>query len=136
VTIFKRILSVPPLSLDLGLLFFRAAAGGLMLFHGLPKLVGFAERKDSFADPIGLGTTLSLTLTIGAEFFCSILLILGLFTRFALVPLMFTMSVIIFVVHGDDPWKEKELPLTYLLSFIGIFLTGPGKYSADTLLRK
>lgn len=124
------------MSLDLGLLLFRAAAGGLMVFHGLPKLVGFAGRKDSFADPIGLGSTLSLSLTIGAEFFCSILLILGLFTRFALVPLMFTMSVIIFVVHGDDPWKERELPLLYLISFIGIFLAGPGRYSADEVLRK
>ena len=107
-----------------------------MLFHGLPKLIGFAERKDSFGDPIGLGKTLSLSLTVGAEFFCSIFLILGLFTRFALIPLMFTMSVVIFVVHGDDPWKERELPLFFLLSYIGIFLAGPGKYSADTVLRK
>src|SRR5215510_6828345 len=96
----RRILNVPPLSIDLGLLFFRVAAGSLMLFHGLPKLIGFSERKNSFADPIGLGKTLSLTLTIGAEFFCSIFLILGLFTRVALVPLMFTMTVVIFVVHG------------------------------------
>lgn len=132
----KKILAVPPLSLDFGLLFFRVAAGGLMLFHGLPKLIGFAERKDSFADPIGLGKTLSLSLTVGAEFFCSIFLILGLFTRFALIPLMFTMSVVIFVVHGDDPLKERELPLFFLLSYIGIFLAGPGKYSADTVLRK
>ena len=40
------------------------------------------------------------------------------------------------VVHGDDPWKERELPLFFLLSYIGIFLAGPGKYSADTVLRK
>lgn len=132
----KRLLSVPPFSIDLGLLFFRVAAGGLMLFHGLPKLIGFAERKDTFGDPIGLGKTLSLSLTIGAEFFCSIFLILGLFTRFALIPLMFTMSVVIFIVHGDDPVKERELPIFFLLSYIGIFLAGPGKYSADAILRR
>jgi putative oxidoreductase len=133
---YRKVLSFNPLAVDLGLLFFRVAAGSLMLFHGLPKLLSFAERKNSFADPIGLGKTLSLSLTIGAEFFCSIFLILGLFTRVALIPLMFTMSVVIFVVHGDDPIKEKELPLFYLLSYIGIFMAGPGRYSADGLLRK
>jgi putative oxidoreductase len=46
------------------------------------------------------------------------------------------MSVIIFVVHSDDPWKDKELALFYLLSYIGIFMAGPGRYSADGLLRK
>ena len=107
-----------------------------MLFHGLPKLMSFAERKSSFADPIGLGSTVSLTLTVGAEFFCSIFIILGLFTRIALVPLMFSMCVIIFVVHGDDPWKDKELALFYLVSYIGIFMAGPGRYSADGLLRR
>jgi putative oxidoreductase len=133
---FRKALTAHPLAFDLGLLFFRVAAGSLMLFHGLPKLLGFAERKSSFADPIGLGTTLSLTLTVGAEFFCSIFLILGLFTRVALVPLIFSMCVIIFVVHGEDPLKDRELPLFYLLSYIGIFMAGPGKYSADALLRK
>ena len=132
----RRTLSFNPIAIDLGLLFFRVAAGGLMLFHGLPKLLTFAERKNTFADPIGLGKTLSLSLTIGAEFFCSIFLILGLFTRVALIPLMFSMSVIIFIVHGDDPWKDKELPLFYLLSYIGIFMAGPGRYSADGLLRR
>lgn len=132
----RRVLSFGPLAFDLGLLFFRVAAGALMLFHGLPKLLTFAERKNTFADPIGLGKTLSLTLTVGAEFFCSIFIILGLFTRIALLPLLFSMSVIIFVVHADDPWKDKELPLFYLLSYIGIFMTGPGRYSADGLLRK
>src|SRR5688572_33127163 len=116
---FRKVLSFNPLAVDLGLLFFRVAAGSLMLFHGLPKLLTFAERKNTFADPIGLGKTLSLTLTVGAEFFCSIFIILGLFTRIALIPLIFSMSVIIFVVHADDPWKDKELALFYLLSYIG-----------------
>lgn len=132
----KKLRSTQPLSLDLSLLVFRVAAGGLMLFHGLPKLLGFAERKETFSDPIGLGKTLSLTLTVGAEFFCSILIILGLFTRFAALPLIFSMSVIIFVVHGDDPWKDRELALFYLSSFIGIFLAGPGKYSSDEILKR
>jgi putative oxidoreductase len=132
----RRALSFHPLAADLGLLFFRVAAGSLMLFHGLPKLLTFAERKNTFADPIGLGKTLSLTLTVGAEFFCSIFIILGLFTRVAVIPLIFSMCVIVFVVHGDDSWKDRELPLFYLLSYIGIFMAGPGRYSADGLLRR
>lgn len=63
---------------SLGLLILRVGLGSLMLFgHGLGKLLSFSERAGDFADPLGVGSTTSLVLTILAEFFCSVLLILG-----------------------------------------------------------
>jgi putative oxidoreductase len=132
----RSIWSTKPFALDLGLLLIRLAVSGFMLTHGYPKLVHFAERAERFSDPLGIGSTASLSLVVFAEFFCSILLFLGLFTRFALVPLMVTMAVVVFVVHGDDPFGDKEKALLFLIPYLGLFLTGPGHWSLDRMLKK
>jgi len=72
-------------------------------------------------------------MAIGAEVGCSILLILGLWTRLALIPLAITMIVALFVVHGADPWKVKELAAMYLLVYATLLLTGAGQFSLDHL---
>lgn len=132
----RKLWSTKPLALDLGLLLVRLAVSGFMLTHGYPKLVHFAERAERFSDPLGIGSTASLSLVVFAEFFCSILLFLGLFTRFALVPLMVTMAVVVFIVHGDDPFGDKEKALLFLIPYIGLFFTGPGHWSLDRMLKK
>ena len=128
--------SAKPIALDLGLLIIRLAVSGFMLTHGYPKLIHFAERAERFSDPLGIGSTASLALVVFAEFFCSILLFLGLFTRFALVPLIITMAVVVFIVHGDDPFGDKEKALLFLVPYMALFLTGPGHWSFDRKLRK
>lgn len=132
----RNIWSTKPFALDLGLLLIRLAVSGFMLTHGYPKLIHFAERAERFSDPLGIGSTASLSLVVFAEFFCSMLLFLGLFTRFALVPLMVTMAVVVFIVHGDDPFGDKEKALLFLIPYIGLFLTGPGNWSLDRMLKK
>jgi putative oxidoreductase len=102
-----------------------------MLTHGWPKLVNFSDRMHSFGDPYGIGSAPSLALAVLAEVFCSVLLILGLFTRFALIPLIITMLTVVLIVHAHDPFARKELGLLYLVPYITLFLTGPGKFSLD-----
>lgn len=121
--------------ISIGLLFLRIAIGGFMLVHGLQKLSAFGALSGSFPDPIGIGSQLSLILAIGAEVGCSILVIFGFGTRLAVLPLAFTMAVALFVVHGADPWKVKELAAIYLASYAVLFLTGPGEYSIDRRFR-
>ena len=108
----------------------------LMITHGYSKLNKFISGDHSFADPIGIGEELSLILAIGAEFFGSILLILGVATRAVLIPLIFTVAVILFIVHGDDPFAKKEYALLFLIPYVTLFFTGPGKYSLDKKLFK
>lgn len=122
--------------IDAGLLVIRVVIGIFMLTHGWQKIANFDALKTTFPDPIGLGSSLSLILIIFAEFGCSLLLILGLFTRLAVLPLMFGMIVAGFITHGGAPLGERELPLFYLATYIALFFTGPGKYSLDTFLRK
>ena len=126
----KWLYQVKPVSPDLGFLMMRLAAA-FMLFHGTPKLLGFTERMEKFPDPIGIGTVPSLVLCVFAEFFCTVFIVLGLFTRVMLIPLLINMTVVIFIVHAADPLAEKEMAFMYLFLYLGLFFTGPGKYSVD-----
>lgn len=114
-----------------GLLLLRVAFGCFMLVHGWQKLSGFAEIADKFPDPIGMGNRLSLIMAIAAEVGCSLLLIVGFGTRLAAIPLAFTMIIAMFVVHGSDPWKAKELAACYLAVYATLVLTGAGRFSVD-----
>ncbi|RZF62629.1 DoxX family protein [Sphingobacterium corticibacterium] len=123
-------------SSNLAALILRIGFGILMIpHHGYVKLVEFNERKDGFFDLLGVGSTVSLSLAIFAEFFCSILLILGLFTRLATIPLLITMLVI-FSVHNWELFGKYELGTAFFLAYLSILALGPGKFSMDYLLFK
>ena len=79
--------------LDGALLFLRLFIGGMMLSHGWTKLATFSVLSATFPDPLGVGSTLSLLLILFAEVGCSCLLIFGLMTRLATLPLMFGMLI-------------------------------------------
>lgn len=128
------LVSSRPLSIDFGLLIIRLVAGGAMLTHGYPKLQKVLSGNFQFGDPFGIGPEASLILAVFAEFLCSILIIFGLFTRLAVIPLMVTMAVAYFIVHGSDDFGTKEIALIYLAIYLGLFFTGPGKISADKAL--
>ena len=116
---------------SLGLLILRVGIGCLMLVHGLAKLQDYSNLSEGFPDPLGVGHQVSLILAIGAEVGCSLLLIGGLLTRLAAIPLAFTMVVATFVVHANDAWQKKELAAVYLLVYVVLVLTGPGTLSFD-----
>lgn len=118
-----------------GTLLLRMLAGGFMLIHGIPKLMKLLSGNFEFADPIGIGPAASLILTVIAEFICAIAIIVGFRTRFATIPLMITMLVAAFVVHGADPWRKKEMALLYFFMYLVLFFLGSGKYSLDMKLR-
>jgi len=121
---------------NIGLLLFRFAIGGFMMVHGWQKLTNFDALSAVFPDPIGVGSSVSLALIIFAEFFCSILIVFGLLTRLATLPLIIGMIVAAFVIHGNDPFSVKELSLFYLSLYFALAFLGGGKYSADYLLGK
>ncbi len=122
-------------SRDFGLLILRITFGGLMMVHGWGKLQGFLGGQASgFPDPIGLGPEISMGLAVFAEFICGGLVVLGLATRPALVPLISTMLVAVLVVHASDPLETKELALVYLGAYIALLMTGPGRFSVDARL--
>lgn len=119
------------------MLLLRLVAGLSMAFgHGLGKLQNYSTAADSFPDPFGAGSQLSLMLAIGAEFFCGILVAIGLATRFTAIPLIITMATAFFVIHGGDAFGDKEMSLLYMAMFSVIAIIGPGKYSIDNFIKK
>ena len=117
---------------DVGLLILRVALGLFMFYgHGMGK-VGrlFGDDPISFADPFGLGPTASLALAAFAEALCSLLVVLGWWTRWALIPLIITMTVAC-TRHWGDGFGQMEKALLYLFGFMALFFAGPGRYSLD-----
>lgn len=81
-------------------------------------------------DFMGLGSTLSLGLAVFAEFFCSLLLITGLFTRLAVLPLIITMLVIM-KQHEWTLIGTHESVIFFFTGYMLILILGPGRYSLD-----
>jgi putative oxidoreductase len=122
---------------DIVLFVVRVFIGFAMLSHGFPKLQMLLEGGNvEFFNFLGMGPRISLGLTVFAEFACSILLILGLFSRVALGFLIFTMIIAAFVVHGADPFEKREMSLIYLSIYLLLMVFGVGKISVDHMIEK
>lgn len=123
--------------LNILILVLRIAVAAFMITHGAPKLSKLlAGGEIKFGDPIGLGPALSLSLAVFAEFICSLLIGIGLGTRLAAIPLMFTMLVAAFISHGPDPFRQKEMALLYFLLYLALLVIGSRKYSFDYLISR
>jgi putative oxidoreductase len=130
---FLRLEFVPS-SPDLALLTLRVALGlSMALLHGWGKLSNLIAGTSKFPDVLGIGSTPALVLAIGAEFFGSLLLILGLWTRLAALMLTITMSVAFFVAHGAklSGQGNGELAFVYLIGYLTLLVAGAGKFSID-----
>lgn len=123
--------------LNMVILIVRLTVAALMITHGLPKLnTLLAGGEIHFPDPIGLGPILSLVLVVFAEFFCSVLIGIGLGTRLASIPLIITMLVAAFIAHAADPIGKKEMALLYLAFYLLLLVTGSRKFSVDYLITR
>lgn len=141
------------LATSIGLLILRLGIGGYLLTHGWGKVQMLrAGQFEMMGDPIGLGSRLSLWLVMFAEFVCSLLVMAGLATRLAALPVAFAMGVAAFVAHARDPWTmegaarlffagqtkmmlAKEPALIFLIVFLALAFTGAGRFSVDALVR-
>lgn len=118
------------------MLVLRLGVGILMMMHGYDKLVHFGAKQHSFMNFLGIGSTMSLALVVFAEFFCSLFLILGLFTRLATIPLIIATCVMIFKAHNGDIFGDGEHATLYLIGYIVLLLVGPGRVSVDSMSGK
>lgn len=118
------------------MLFLRIVAGGLMLVHGYEKMVHFNETAAQMMNFMGIGSKASTALVIFAEFFCSMLLILGLFTRLACIPLIICMSVALFMAHNGDFLGKGQVAALFLICYVVLLLLGAGKVSVDSMIGK
>jgi putative oxidoreductase len=122
---------------DIAILIARVGIAAFMLTHGIPKMMMlFSGGPVQFPPVMGMSAQFSLGLAVFAEVFCSVLLLTGLVTRLATIPLIITMAVAVLFIHTADPFAKQEPALQYLLVYVVLLFTGGGKYSIDYLLQR
>lgn len=119
---------------SLFLLASRIVFGIMFMNHGIQKILNFDQLSTTFTDPLHIGSFASLSLAIFAEVLCATAFIFGILYRLSMIPMIFTMVMAFFVIHGGDAFADRELSLLYLFIFILLYIAGPGKYSADTYI--
>ena len=123
-------------AINAGLLILRVGLGVLMVPHGYDKIKNFDQYSAQFLNFLGLGSKVSLGLDIFAEFFCALLVVFGLFTRLACIPLVIAMLVAVFMAHNGEIFGQGEHAMLFAIGYLTVFITGPGRYSADAMFRK
>ena len=118
----------------------RLALGVTFVLTGWGKLHSLEQVTQYFTD-LGIpGAAIQAPMVAGIEFIGGLLLIIGLFTRYASVPLMGTMIVAIITAKREDIHGLGDLVGTtefaYLALFLWLAVAGGGKLSLDYLLTK
>jgi len=119
----KRLLSSLSLNPDLATMLLRLLFSGMFTYIGYGMLANYDTILPMFGDIVG-------NLVIFAEFFCGILIALGLFTRFAIVP-AFTTMVVLYIIA---PFDAKVHAFIFLIMCLPLFVAGGGKFSLDYIL--
>ena len=118
-------------TLNFGLLILRVGFSAAILTHGYGKFMKVLAGDFSFGDPIGIGPAASLILCAIAEFIAPIFLIVGWKTRWFSLIAVINMLVAFIIAHDGDPFSKKEKSFLFLIAFVVLYFTGPGKYSID-----
>jgi len=109
--------------------------------HGWEKLSNFSGMAQHFQDPIHIGPVPSLAFALFSDAICSLLLVVGLGTRWASLFLVINIGVAWSLVHhfaffAKPEGDHGEVCFLYIAVFLALFFTGAGRYSADDAIRK
>ena len=125
---------------DLAPLALRLGVGLVFTVHGWQKLSGGPSGFAGMLTGLGVGAPDALAwLVTAAELVGGILLLIGLLTRLATVPLIATMVGAIALVKADlgviaaagAPMPGAELDIALLAGLVALLLLGPGRFSVD-----
>ncbi len=119
----------------------RIWLGIAFLIHGLPGIfdsdymAGFAGFMETIDMPMPIAMAY---LCKGGELICGILLLLGLFTRFAAAGIMIDMLIAAFFAMQGDIFGDfqAEISFTYFVIALVLFLNKATPFSLDRSLWK
>ncbi len=126
----------------LGLLILRLGIGAAFIAHGLPKLQAGPEGWARTGKAVG-----NLGIDFGHQVFGlmaglaegggGLLIMLGLFTRFAAIPMLFTMIVALTGhLSKGQGFKDWAHAAEAGVVFLALLVTGAGRYSLDHKLSR
>jgi putative oxidoreductase len=114
---------------DLGLLYLRVSASLLVLVvHGLPKVLHYASEAAAIEDPFHLGKAVSISFAIFAEVICPPLMVLGIGTRLAAIPILIVTATALVFVHREWTLADGQFAWMLLILFGTVAIAGPGQY--------
>jgi putative oxidoreductase len=138
----KRLIST---SAPAAVLLIRLMVGAVFVSEGIQKFLFPADVGAGRFAKIGFPSPELIAPFVGSfEIACGILLLLGLLTRLAAVPLIVVMLTAIAttkipILMNDGFWKmahEARTDWSMLLGLIFIFIVGAGRWSLDALLSR
>lgn len=126
---------------NIGRLFLRLFVGVMFIQFGVKQLVNFNEMACTFPSVLGMGSETTLIVMIVIEVVCSLLIMVGFLTRFAVIPPLVSMVIaedyllstlpVNVEVHSIHYSQPGYLPVMFIGIFFFFLLVGPGKISLD-----
>lgn len=119
---------------NLGKLLLRVGVAGLMLPHGIHKLMNGIGGVKYMLGQAGMPQFLSYGVYVG-EIVAPVLMILGLYSRVSALLVAFTMFIATAAAHAHELFAFTkygglviELNALYLFAALAVALIGPGKF--------
>jgi putative oxidoreductase len=140
ISLGDRALALAKITDSAALLVARLTVGVLFVSTGWGKVHNLAKVTDFFTE-LGIPMpAFNAVLASYAELVCGSLLVIGLASRLASVPLMVTMVVAILTAKRSELHGISDLfgfvEWTYFAILLVIFAMGPGKVALDTLVER
>lgn len=106
----------------------------LFRVHGMKKFRGNDGKPEVVPNPLGLPQFINNMVATLSDTVVPVLVILGVFTRLAVLPTIGITAVGYFVVHKNDSLEVRDVPFMYTICFLLLLATGPGSISIDNYL--
>lgn len=123
-----------PRNFDAGLLISRVIFGlTLCVVHGWGKVVHFSDMAAHFPDPLHIGAKFTVLFAILSDLVCSLLIVIGVATRWAALIVAINTGAAFLLVHKFTLFgpHSGELALLFFAWALAVLIMGPGRYSVD-----
>lgn len=105
-------------------------------YDGIFKAVTFSGFSEDFPNPLGIGSVDTAILFIVVELVCALLVLLGVVTRLAAIPVAFIMLIAFSDAQGDYGMGSRYVPILFCAFFLQLLFTGAGRYSIDQMIHR
>jgi putative oxidoreductase len=123
-----------PRHFDFGMLVLRVVFGlTLCILHGWTKAMHFSAMAAHFPDPLHIGAKYTVLFAILSDLICSLLVAIGLATRWAALIIAINTGAAFVLVHRFTLFgpHSGELALLFFTWALAILIMGPGRFSVD-----
>lgn len=116
--------------MDWGALYLRIFLGGSIFFHNVGKMQNYNEIINTYPSFFFLNSTASFVFVSAVEVLMAVLLLLGLWVRFAAAVMAVGMLWLFFA----EGFPSGETAFVYAAVYIALVITGGGAFAFDGIV--